>query len=98
MTGYFKLEAKIDNEKELAGIVFDVENLNDIDILALATLLHYKVIEEVVRPLRLNEEAASNKIGQMIMRSRDALLELYISNTKKEEKEHGNVIRLDRRI
>ena len=88
MTGYFKLEAKIDNEKELAGIVFDVENLNDIDILVLATLLHYKVIEEVVRPLRLNEEAASNKIGELVIQSRDALLQLYLLSTQKERKEH----------
>lgn len=88
MAGYFKLEAQIDDEKELCGIVFDVENLDDTDILALATLLHYKVIEDVVRPLRLNEEAASNKIGELVIQSRDALLQLYLLSTQKEEKEH----------
>ena len=88
MAGYLKLEAQIDNEKELAGIVFDVENLDDTDILALATLLHYKVIEDVVRPLRLNEEAASNKIGELVIQSRDALLQLYLLSTQKERKEH----------
>lgn len=88
MAGYFKLEAQIDDEKELCGIVFDVENLDDTDILALATLLHYKVIEDVVRPLRLNEEAASNKIGELVIQSRDALLQLYLLSTQKERKEH----------
>lgn len=88
MAGYFKLEAQIDDEKELCGIVFDVENLDDTDILALATLLHYKAIEDVVRPLRLNEEAASNKIGELVIQSRDALLQLYLLSTQKERKEH----------
>lgn len=88
MAGYFKLEAQIDDEKELSGIVFDVENLDDTDRLALATLLHYKVIEDVVRLLRFNEEAASNKIGELVIQSRDALLQLYLLSTQKERKKN----------
>ena len=68
------------------------------EILALAFQAHYDAIEGVAKSLGLNAEETDNKIGQMIMQSRDALLQLYLLNMQKEEKEHGNVIRLDRRI
>lgn len=97
MAGYFKLEMTLDNDDGIES-KFEAHGLLNSEILALASHSHYDVIESVAKSLGLNAEETDSKIGQMVMQSRDALLELYISNTKKEEKEHGNVIRLDRHI
>ena len=97
MTGYLKLEMTLDNK---GGIESEIEahDLSNGEILALAFQAHYDAIEGVAKSLGLNAEETDNKIGQMIMQSRDALLQLYLLNMQKEEKEHGNVIRLDRHI
>lgn len=97
MARYLKLEMTLDNK---GGIESEIEahDLSNGEILALAFQAHYDAIEGVAKSLGLNAEETDSKIGQMVMQSRDALLELYISNIKKEEKEHGNVIRLDRHI
>lgn len=97
MAGYFKLEMTLDNDDGIES-KFEAHGLLNSEILALASHSHYDVIESVAKNLGLNDEETDNKIGQMIMRSRDALLQLYLSSTQKEEKEHGNVIRLDRHI
>lgn len=97
MTGYLKLEAIVDKEADVEAD-FETLGLNDGEILSVVSWLHYSVIESVAKNLGLNAEETDNKIGQMIMQSRDALLQLYLLNTQKEEKEHGNVIRLDRHI
>ena len=97
MAGYFKLEMTLDNGDGVES-KFEAHGLLNSEILALASHSHYDVIENVAKSLGLNAEETNNKIGQMIMQSRDALLQLYLLNMQKEEKEHGNVIRLDRRI
>ena len=91
MTGYLKLEAIVDKEADVEAD-FETRGLSDGEILAVVSWLHYSVIESVAKSLGLNAEETDNKIGQMIMQSRDALLQLYLLNTQKEEKEHGNVI------
>lgn len=97
MTGYLKLEAIVDKEADVEAD-FETLGLSDGEILSVVSWLHYSVIESVAKSLGLNAEETDNKIGQMIMQSRDALLQLYLLNIQKEEKEHGNVIRLDRHI
>ena len=82
MAGYFKLEMTLDNDDGIES-KFEAHGLLNSEILALASHSHYDVIENVAKSLGLNEEETNNKIGHMIMQSRDALLELYISNIKK---------------
>lgn len=96
MTGYLKLEAIVDKEADVEAD-FETCGLSDGEILSVVSWLHYSVIESVAKNLGLNAEETNNKIRQIIMQSSDALLK-HFSNTKKEEKEHGNVIRLDRHI
>ena len=97
MTGYLKLEAIVDKEADVEAD-FETLGLSDGEILSVVSWLHYSAIEGVAKSLGLNAEETDNKIGQMIMQSRDALLQLYLLNMQKEKKEHGNVIRLDRHI
>lgn len=96
MAGYLKLEMTLDNK---GGIESEIEahDLSNGEILSVVSWLHYSVIESVAKNLGLNAEETNNKIRQIIMQSSDALLK-HFSDIQKEEKEHGNVIRLDRHI
>lgn len=96
MTGYLKLEVIVDKEADVEAD-FETLGLSDGEILSVVSWLHYSVIESVAKNLGLNAEETNNKIRQIIMQSSDALLK-HFSNIQKEEKEHGNVIRLDRHI
>lgn len=87
MAGYFKLEMTLDNDDGIES-KFEAHGLLNSEILALASHSHYDVIENVAKSLGLNEEETNNKIGELVIQSRDALLELYLLSTQKERKEH----------
>lgn len=87
MARYLKLEMMLDKD---GGIESEIEahNLSNGEILALAFQAHYDAIEDVVKSLGLNAEETDSKIGELVIQSRDALLQLYLLSTQKERKEH----------
>lgn len=87
MAGYFKLEMTLDNDDGIES-KFEAHGLLNSEILALASHSHYDVIESVAKSSGLNAEETNNKIGEPVIQSRDALLELYLLSTQKERKEH----------
>lgn len=85
MAGYFKLEARINNEDEVES-KFEAGDLSFVEILSLAYKLHYDVIKSVAKKFGLNYEETDDTIGMFVRQSCDLLLKLYLSDTKQEEK------------
>ena len=87
MAGYLKLKAKV-NKAGNVEADFWTRGLSNEEILSVVSWLHYSVIESVAKNLGLNAEETNNKIGELVIQSRDALLQLYLLSTQKERKEH----------
>lgn len=87
MAGYLKLKAKV-NKAGNVEADFWTRGLSNEEILSVVSWLHYSVIESVAKSSGLNAEETNNKIGELVIQSRDALLQLYLLSTQKERKEH----------